>query len=69
MSDLSTQIATDAAKAASTSADGISVSRRSLTDQIAADKYLASVEATKSGAKRTASLKSMISRIVPPGGH
>ena len=66
MSDLSEQIASESAKPASVSNDGVSVSRRSLSEQIEADKYLASKAATASPA---AAFRAMTMRIVPPGGH
>jgi hypothetical protein len=44
------------------SADGVSTQQHSLEDQIEADKYLASKEATKNPAKAFARVK-----IVPPG--
>jgi len=69
MSELSNQITTDAAKAASTSVDGVSSSRRSLADLIAADKYLAGPNATATAANRQKTLRSMLNQIVPPGGH
>jgi hypothetical protein len=66
MPDLSTNIASEAAKAASTAVDGVSVSRRALGDIIEADKYLASKAASRSMA---ATVRGMFSRVVPPGGH
>lgn len=69
MSELSSQITTDAAKAASTSVNGVSVSRRSLAEQIAADKYLASLNATSTAANRQKTLRGMLNQIVPPGGN
>jgi hypothetical protein len=66
MADLSEQIEADALKPQSVSNDGVSVSRRSLSEQIEADKYLASKAATASPA---AMFRSMTMRIVPPGGH
>lgn len=66
MSDLSSNITSEAAKAASTSVDGVSVSRRALSDIIEADKYLASKAASRDMA---ATVRGMFSRVVPPGGH
>ena len=66
MSDLSSQIETDAAKPQTVEADGVTVQRRKLTEQIAADKYLADKDATGDMAS---TVKNMFSRIVPPGGH
>ena len=66
MSTLSDQIATDAAKPQSFSADGISVANRSLADQIDADKYGRANAAAASPAK---ALKTMFMKIVPPGAQ
>jgi len=65
MSVLSDQLLTDAAKAAATSNDGVSVSKRSLTELIEADKYLRSITAAASPA---AAFRLLNSKIVPPGG-
>jgi len=65
MSDLSDQILIDAAKAAATSNDGVSVSKRSLTELIEADKYLRAITAASSPAD---SFRLMNAKIVPPGG-
>ena len=43
------------------SADGVVVEQHSLKDQIAADKYLASKEATRKG------LGAIFKKLVPPG--
>lgn len=66
MSDISDRIATDALKSQATTSDGVSITRRSLTEQIAADKYLRDVSAT---ADMAATVRGMFSKIVPPGGH
>jgi hypothetical protein len=66
LSDLSEQIEADALKPQSVTNDGVSVSRRSLTEQIEADKYLASKAATASPA---AMFRSMTCKIVAPGGR
>ena len=67
MSATSDQIAIDALKPASVSNDGVTVTRRSLKEQIEADRYLRDINATPTNA---ASLfKSMNFKIVPPGGH
>ena len=50
MSDVSDQIALDALKAASVSNDGVSVTRRSLREQIEADRYLRDIGATPTNA-------------------
>ena len=60
------QLATDALKPASISNDGVSVSNRSLSELIEADKYLSGKTATQSPA---AFLRKSILRIVPPGGN
>jgi hypothetical protein len=53
-------------KAASVSNDGVTVTRRSLSELIEYEKHLASSQAT---ASPVGALKAMILRIVPPGGH
>ena len=68
MSDLSDQIAEDALKPQSTTADGVSVTRRTLTEQIAADKYAREATATDP-ANMAATLRGMMFKIVPPGGY
>lgn len=65
MSTLSEQIATAAAKAASVSNDGVTVTQRSLADLIAYEKHVASQTATASPAEM---LRAMQLQIVPPGG-
>jgi hypothetical protein len=67
MSDLTTQITSDAAKSQSTTADGVSVSRRSLNELIEADKYLAAKDAT-APANMAATIRGMMFKMVPPGG-
>ena len=47
------------------SGDGISVSNRSLPDQVAADKY---AQANKAAANMPAAIRGMFFKIVPPGG-
>lgn len=66
MSTLSDQISTDALKPQSVTVDGITTTRRSLKDQIEADKY-ASDKAAAASMSRT--VKNMFSKLVPPGGH
>lgn len=66
MSDISDQIEIDALKAASVSNDGVFVTRRSLSEQIAADKYMRAQSALASPA---AMLSQMVLRVLPPGGH
>jgi len=66
MTTLSDQIAADAIKPQSFSADGISVGNRSLADQIAADKY---GRANAAAASPVKALKTMFMKIVPPGAQ
>ncbi len=66
MSDISDKIETDALKAQSVSADGVTTTRRSLSELIAADKYIASKNAASDPA---GVLRAMIVQVVPPGGH
>ena len=66
MTTLSDQIAADAIKPQSMSGDGVSVSNRSLADQIAADKYGRANAAVASPAK---AIKTMFMKIVPPGAQ
>lgn len=68
MSDITDQIATDAAKPLTTSADGISVSRRSLKELSDADAYTRSAEATSPN-NMAATLRGMMFKIVPPGSY
>lgn len=65
MSTLSDQIALDALKPQAVSNDGVSVTRRSLKDQIEADRYARDVAATPANA--AALFRSMNYKIVPPG--
>jgi hypothetical protein len=60
--DLTPQIATNAQGPASASVDGQSVSQHSLQDQIDADKYLASKEASKRPRRGL-----RFTKIIPPG--
>lgn len=66
MSNLSDQIAVDATKPQSMSGDGISVSNRSLPDQIEADKY---ARANAAAASMPSAVRGMFLKIVPPGGR
>lgn len=66
MSDITDRIEVDALKAQSVSADGVSTSRRSLSELIAADKYLASRNAATDPAN---TLRAMVVQAIPPGGH
>jgi hypothetical protein len=59
-------IDTAAAKAASVTNDGVTVTQRSLPDLIAADKYQRSRNATDDP---VAMLKAMQLKLVSPGGH
>jgi len=61
--DLSDTIATNASKPASVSVDGTTMSSKSLTDQIAADKHLAAKRAN-----RRPPWGITIGKIVSPGG-
>jgi hypothetical protein len=60
------QLEAEVSKPASVSNDGVTVTRRSLAELIAYEKHLANKEAM---ADPVGSLKAMITRIVPPGGH
>jgi len=60
------QLELEMTKAASVSNDGVTVTRRSLSELIEYEKHLASKQAT---ASPVGALKAMILRIVPPGGH
>lgn len=62
MTDLSSNIASDAAKAKRTKAGDLEIERRSLKEQIDADRYLASKTAT-AGAKRGIAFV----KLKPPG--
>jgi len=66
MSSLSEQIAAAAAKAASVSNDGVTVTQRSLSELIAYEKHVAAQTAAASPAEV---LRAMQMQIVPPGGH
>lgn len=66
MSDITDRIEVDALKAQSVSADGVSTSRRSLSELIAADKYLAGRTASTDPA---GVLRAMLVQVQPPGGH
>jgi hypothetical protein len=66
MSDLSEQIITDAAKAKTVTHGGTTLTRRDIGEQIEADRY-AEEKAVAQNMGRT--VKSLFSRIVPPGGH
>lgn len=65
MSDLTTNIESEAAKAATVTNDGVTVGRRSISELIAADKYL---KANDAAASISDTVKNIFSRIVPPGG-
>lgn len=66
MSEISDQLAAEALKAQSVTADGVSVSRRPLTELMEYEKHKAAQEATASPA---AMFRSMTCKIVPPGGR
>jgi hypothetical protein len=61
------QLAAEALKAQSVSNDGVTVSRRSLTELMEYEKHVAGK--TAASASPNSMLKSMVSKIVPPGGH
>ena len=65
MTSLSDKITTDAEKAQSVTNDGVSVTQRSLADQIAADKYLRGVAALDDSTNKNLGLR--ITQLVPPG--
>ena len=67
MTTTSDQIAIDALKPVSVSNDGVSVTRRSIKDQIEADRYLRDIAATP--ANGASLFYSMNFKVVPPGGH
>jgi hypothetical protein len=64
MSDLTTQIETEAAKAQTVTVDGQTIVRRTLKEQIEADQYLKANQA----AGRGAPWGLRFAKIVPPGG-
>lgn len=66
MTDIADTIAAEAAKTASVSNDGVAVTRRSLSELIAYQKFL---QANQAAADPTLALQAMTRRIVPPGGH
>lgn len=66
MSDISDQIDLDALKAQTVSNDGVTVSRRSLTELIEADRYQ---RANAAAASPAANFLLMNCKIVAPGGH
>jgi hypothetical protein len=66
VSEISDQLAAEALKAQTVSNDGVTVSRRSLSELIAYEKHLASQTATASPA---ATFRGMTMKMVPPGGH
>ena len=66
MSEPADQLAAEALKAASVSNDGVTVSRRSLTELMEYERHLAAKAAT---ADMAATVRGMFSKFVPPGGH
>ena len=66
MSEISDQLAAEALKAQTVSNDGVTVSRRSLTELMEYEKHLAAKAAT---ADIGATVRGMFSKIVAPGGH
>lgn len=63
MSEAADNIEKEAAKAQSTSVDGVTTTRRSVAERIMADKYKRAIEAQESGAAGP-----IFQQIVPPGG-
>lgn len=66
MAEPADQLAAEALKAQSVSNDGVTVTRRSLSELIEYEKHLASKTATASPA---ATFRGMTMRVVPPGGR
>ena len=66
MSAISDQLAAEALKAQTVSNDGVTVSRRSLTELMEYEKHLAAKTAT---ADMPATVRGMFSKLVAPGGH
>ncbi len=66
MSEISDQLASEALKAQSVSADGVTVSRRSLQELMEYEKHLAAQTAAASPA---AFFRGITCKVVPPGGH
>jgi len=66
MAEPADQLAAEALKAQSVSNDGVTVTRRSLTELMEYEKHLA---AKTAAADMTATVRGMFSKIVPPGGH
>ena len=60
------QLANEVTKAQSTTVDGVTQSRRSLSELIAYEKHLAAKTAAASPA---AAFRGMTVKVVPPGGH
>ena len=67
MSDITDQIEADAVKAQSVTSDGQSITRRSLSELIAADRHLRQTTAT-SPTTILATLRGMSLKVIPPGG-
>jgi uncharacterized protein YpuA (DUF1002 family) len=66
MTEPADQLAAEALKAQSVSSDGVSVTRRSLTELMAYEKH----QAAKAGSLSPAAMfRGMTMRIVPPGGR
>jgi hypothetical protein len=66
MAEPADQLAAEALKAQSVSNDGVTVTRRSLTELMEYEKHLA---AKTAAADMTATVRGMFSKIVAPGGH
>ena len=66
MSEISDKLAAEALKPQTVSNDGVTVSRRSLTELMEYEKHLAAKAAT---ADMGSTVRGMFSKIVAPGGH
>jgi hypothetical protein len=67
VSAIEDQLAAEALKAQTVSNDGVTVSRRSLTELMEYEKHLAGKAAA--AATPAAMFRNMTSKFVPPGGH
>lgn len=66
MSEPADQLAAESLKPQTVSNDGVTVSRRSLTELMEYEKHLAGKTAT---ADMASTVRGMFSKIVAPGGH
>jgi hypothetical protein len=60
------QLASEMSKAQSTTIDGVSQTRRSLSELMEYEKHLAAQQAAANPAR---AFKGMTMKVVPPGGH